>query len=151
MSVRPFSPSDLWQFPKPPHDKRRSRPPTRVVSPESAEMEVDALTAESADTETASHFARVETIRRPFEPALEDEMGVVPGERVRMLQRFPDGWAYAEKVGSRRRGIIPIDCLRTPEEDLPAFLASKRLSSYRPLSVHTKSEETEYSTSGLAI
>ncbi|KZT11865.1 uncharacterized protein LAESUDRAFT_623250, partial [Laetiporus sulphureus 93-53] len=82
------------------------------------------------DPETASHFARVETIRRPFVPTMDDEMSVLPGETVRMLLRFDDGWAYAEKVGSGRRGLIPIDCLRMPEEDLPAFLASKRLSSY---------------------
>ncbi|KAH9936127.1 uncharacterized protein B0H18DRAFT_313110 [Fomitopsis serialis] len=185
MTVRPFSPSEAWQFPKPPgsradaddapllpDDRRRSR----VVSPESmfesgvsseyatapenpfadhaAEartVDVDARTSESVDAETAMHFARVETIRRPFVPAMEDEMGVVPGECVRMLRRFNDGWAYAEKVGTRRKGIIPIDCLRTPGEDLPAFLAAKRLSSYRPTSVHTKSEDTGGSNAGVAI
>jgi len=94
----------------------------------------DRLTAESllsVDTETASHFAVVETIRRPFVPTMDDEMTAAPGEQVRMLRRFDDGWAYAEKVPTGRRGLIPIDCLRLPEEDLPAFLAAKRLSSYR--------------------
>lgn len=172
MSVRPFSPSEAWQFPKPPGPRANAEPllddrrRSRVVSPESmfesgvsseyatapenpfadhaaesGAVDVDARTSESVDAETAMHFARVETIRRPFVPAMEDEMGVVPGERVRMLRRFNDGWAYAEQVGTRRRGIIPIDCLRTPGEDLPAFLAAKRLSSYRPISVHTQSED----------
>ncbi|KZT11864.1 uncharacterized protein LAESUDRAFT_719806 [Laetiporus sulphureus 93-53] len=93
----------------------------------------DAQTADSfstADPETASHFARVETIRRPFVPTMDDEMSVLPGETVRILLRYDDGWAYAEKLGSGRRGLIPIDCLRMPEEDLSAFLASKRLNSY---------------------
>ena len=169
MSVRPFSPTDLWKFPKPPADKRLSRVSThaQMASPDSqrdssdyatapehlpgsasssddddgaaadpfrdparTSEDTEAQTSESVDAETASHFARVEVIRRPFVPALEDEMAVAPGERVRMLQRFPDGWALAENVATRRRGVIPIDCLRTPEEDLPAFLASKRLSSY---------------------
>ncbi|CCM03675.1 uncharacterized protein FIBRA_05819 [Fibroporia radiculosa] len=99
-----------------------------------AEIDVDAQTAESlqsVDTETASHFARIETIRRPFAPGLRDEMAATPGEQVRMLRRFDDGWAYAEKLATGARGLIPIDCLRMAEEDLPAFLASKRLSSYR--------------------
>lgn len=176
MSVRPFSPTDLWNFPKPPADKRLSRVSThaQMASPDSQRDSSDYATApehlpgsasdsddgaaadpfrdptgeetqtsESVDAETASHFARVEVIRRPFVPALEDEMAVAPGERVRMLQRFPDGWALAENVATRRRGVIPIDCLRTPEQDLPAFLASKRLSSYmkRPPSSLAKVEE----------
>ncbi|TFY65517.1 hypothetical protein EVJ58_g1929 [Rhodofomes roseus] len=156
MSVRPFSPSEAWQFPKPPESRaddalpasyrRQSRASTRVVSPDS--MFESGMSSEAGyahvgvvDAETALHFARVEMIRRPFVPAMEDEMAVAPGDRVRMLRRFNDGWAYAEKVGTRRRGIIPIDCLRTPSEDLPAFLASKRLSSYRAGSVYAKSEE----------
>ena len=71
------------------------------------------------------------TIQRPFLPAMEDEMAVAPGEAVRILRRFDDGWAVAEKVAGGQQGLIPIDCLRAPEEELPAFLAKKRISSYR--------------------
>ncbi|EED77878.1 predicted protein [Postia placenta Mad-698-R] len=170
MSVRPFTPSEAWEFPKPPSDAaawddsdaRRSRASTHatMITPDSllgstvesstyatapenpfadpasvcngeGEGEDDGRTVESADAETASHFATVEVIRRPFVPTMDDEMAAAPGERVRMLRRFDDGWAYAEKVPRGRRGLIPIDCLRMPEEELPAFLAAKRLSSYR--------------------
>ncbi|EED78625.1 predicted protein [Postia placenta Mad-698-R] len=172
MCVRPFTPSEAWEFPKPPShaaasdepDARRSRASTHatMVTPDSllvstvesstyatapenpfadpasactgegeGEGEDDGHTVESADAETASHFATVEVIRRPFVPTMDDEMAAAPGERVRMLRRFDDGWAYAEKVPRGRRGLIPIDCLRMPEEELPAFLAAKRLSSYR--------------------
>lgn len=187
MSVRPFSPTDLWQFPKPPADKRLSRVSSthaQLASPDSQQRDSsdyatapehlpgcdsddgaadpnpfrdpageDVETSESVDAETASHFARVEVIRRPFVPALEDEMAVAPGERVRMLLRFPDGWALAENVATRRRGVIPIDCLRTPEQDLPAFLASKRLSSYmkRPPSSLAKVDEAEDPIVGFAL
>ncbi|KAI0917400.1 hypothetical protein AcW1_007403 [Taiwanofungus camphoratus] len=179
MSVRPFSPSEAWTFPKPPtDDPRRSRVSTLMVTPESkrtssnisseyttapenpfsdfASVE-DGHTVESilsADTETASHFARVETIRRPFIPTMDDEMATTPGERVRMLQRFDDGWAFAEKVSTGQRGLIPIDCLRMAEQDLPAFLAAKRLSSYnmRPLSRYWgENGEIEQATPGHAI
>ena len=37
----------------------------------------------------------------------------------------------AENVATGAQGHIPIDCLRAPQEELPAFLAKKRISSYR--------------------
>jgi hypothetical protein len=57
---------------------------------------------------------------------------------------FDDGWASVVKVpapGSGggneddasvadNRGLIPIDCLREAGQELPAFIASKRVSSY---------------------
>ena len=60
-------------------------------------------------------------------------MAVTAGEEVRILRRFDDGWAVAEKVsgGASAQGLIPIDCMREVEEALPAFLAKKRISSYR--------------------
>ncbi|EMD39573.1 hypothetical protein CERSUDRAFT_80960 [Gelatoporia subvermispora B] len=171
ISVRPFSPSDRWAFPKPPKDRSNAAQnrdpalsPLDRASPASqldraTPSESHYLTATenehenpfsdfagsvesemtstdgaesfvSADSETAAHFAEIEVIRRPFVPSLPDEMSATPGERVRMLRRFDDGWAYAEKVDSGRKGLVPIDCLRTAEQDLPAFLAAKRLSSY---------------------
>ncbi|KAI0087734.1 hypothetical protein BDY19DRAFT_219707 [Irpex rosettiformis] len=78
---------------------------------------------------TTSQFT-IERVSRPFAPALSDEIAVNPGDEVRVLKQFDDGWAYAEVVSSGRRGLFPIDCLRSPDLDLPAFLAAKRLSSY---------------------
>ncbi|KAH9947438.1 hypothetical protein B0H21DRAFT_691907 [Amylocystis lapponica] len=154
MSVRPFSPSESWTFPKPPGtltSSARSNTATLRSARSYIETNSDYATApenpfadfvddQSLDHPSSllsvsvdSHFATVETICRPFVPTMSDEMSTAPGERVRMLQRFSDGWAYAEKVETGSRGLIPIDCLRTTDEDLPAFLASKRLSSYRGL------------------
>jgi len=75
-------------------------------------------------------FAPVETIRRPFVPTLDDELSVVPGDSVCVVKVFDDGWAYVEKIGTSAKGLIPIDCMRDAGADLPAFLASKRVSSY---------------------
>jgi len=36
----------------------------------------------------------------------------------------------AESTGMVRRGLIPVDCFRQVGEDIPAFLAGKRVSSY---------------------
>ncbi|KAI0369380.1 hypothetical protein BV20DRAFT_903722, partial [Pilatotrama ljubarskyi] len=170
-SVRPFSPSETFSFPRPPQDDAHSRasgimsgsvvsgsissaafftaedadghsPPSPVAPVSSAaaaenpfldftEIRPPSASAslESANS-TPLHFAPVETIMRPFAPTMADEMGVSPGQEVRIVRRFDDGWAFAEDVESGRQGLIPIDCLRPVEEDLPAFLAKKRLSSY---------------------
>jgi hypothetical protein len=83
-------------------------------------------------------FTGIEVIRRPFTPTLDDELSVLPGDRVRILQVFDDGWAFVEKmVGAsfarndrNDRGLIPVDCLREAGQALPTFLAQKRVSSY---------------------
>lgn len=159
MSVRPFSPSEIWSFPKPPknsgrHESQLSPLSAKAFDSPSSELEpahecgeestenpfadsasIETHTTEtfaSVDAETALHFETVETIRRAFVPTMRDEMAVSPGARVRMLRRFSDGWALAEGVETGTRGLIPIDCLRDVEQDLPTFLAAKRLSSYPP-------------------
>jgi hypothetical protein len=80
-----------------------------------------------------AEFAAVEVIRRPFAPTLGDELAVEPGESVRVAKVFDDGWAYVEKIGTDVGGLIPIDCMRNAGQDLPAFLAAKRVSSYHPM------------------
>ena len=76
-------------------------------------------------------FAEIEYIRRPFHPNLPDEIRVQPGDPVRILQTFDDGWAMVETTeGEHARGLIPLDCLREPGQALPAFFAAKRVSSY---------------------
>ncbi|KIM80974.1 hypothetical protein PILCRDRAFT_821832 [Piloderma croceum F 1598] len=160
MSVRPFSPSESFMFPKPPHDQVNdnetdwlSRSPTSGItdsgrtltsSPPNGNIAGSSNTKPLANlaanpfsdpafdaTNLNTEFASVELIRRPFVPTLDDELAVTPGDSVRVVKVFDDGWAYVEKVGSTgARGLIPIDCMRDSGEDLPAFLASKRISSY---------------------
>jgi len=89
-------------------------------------------------------FEEYETIRRHFNPTLVDELEVKPGDRVRILQTFDDGWAMAERqpllisgqqIGVPGTGLIPIDCLREPGQDLQSFVAEKRVSNYADSSV----------------
>ena len=63
-------------------------------------------------------------------PTLDDELRVDPGDAVRVVRRFDDGWAYAENRNSGLRGLFPIDCLRDADQDLPEFLAAKHLDGY---------------------
>lgn len=69
------------------------------------------------------------TIYRQFVPTLSDELAVEVGEVVAVVQAYDDGWAKVRKDGQETVGLIPLDCFRAKGEDMPAFLASKRISS----------------------
>lgn len=112
-----------------------------AVDDDSADGHTSTETFVTADTDAAAHFPAAEPVARPFTPTMPDEMRVQPGDVVHVLKRYDDGWAYAENRATGARGLFPIDCLRMPDQDLPSFLAEKRLSSYagvkppsRPLS-----------------
>ena len=182
MSVRPFSPSESFAFPKPPDpvgdrnsaysrpssggtfavrnslrsiqlpSSPTSIPPTpalpgtaavmmspinKVIDPFADNNPFEDPVAAPPSTGSAGEFAEIEFIRRPFYPTLPDEVAVRPDDPVRIIQAFDDGWALIEKVrmdqpmGSDNvKGLIPIDCLREPGQDLPSFYAAKRVSSY---------------------
>ncbi|KZP18940.1 hypothetical protein FIBSPDRAFT_744715 [Athelia psychrophila] len=156
MSVRPFSPTDIYSFPQPPSaainsvDWHRSQPnspiaesmrtitPTKVPANDAPMSnpfsdpvaETSPFTDAAAPSSTSdAKDAPIEVIRRPFAPTLEDETAGIPGDRVRVVRVFDDGWAFIENVATLSRGLIPIDCLREAGEELPAFLTSKRISS----------------------
>jgi Variant SH3 domain len=113
MSVRPFTPSESWIFPKPPNGG-----------------------SENPQTTRHDPFAEpsgIETIKRPFVPTLDDELSVVPGDRIRILNTYDDGWSVVEKINKATGnvvGLIPIACLRSAGEQPSTFVSSKRLSSY---------------------
>ncbi|KAJ3503213.1 hypothetical protein NLJ89_g8533 [Agrocybe chaxingu] len=181
MSVRPFSPSESFAFPKPPEaasarNSVHSRPATASsthsasgtfsakdiddaipptpalpqlhllqspVSPSSNPFAdnnpFDDPAAAAVNNGSVGEFAETETIRRPFHPTLPDELKVRPDDIVHIIQSFDDGWALVEKLDVKgkgkegaepERGLIPVDCLREPGLDLPAFCAAKRMSSY---------------------
>jgi len=196
MSVRPFSPSESFAFPKPPEPAAGSvagsRPSSSAMSAKFSTTSLNAspppglpvipslpftmpftpfnkgdppsptatIMARSVDpfadnnpfedpstsnttpTTIYSGFSETEVVRRPFIPTLSDELSVIPGDSVRVLHNFDDGWALVERTsqgyhgngrrdgGESAKGLIPVDCLRKPGQELPAFIASKRLSSY---------------------
>ncbi|KAF9447012.1 hypothetical protein P691DRAFT_609709, partial [Macrolepiota fuliginosa MF-IS2] len=146
MSVRPFSPTESFAFPKPPTEKSSgdwssqiSRPPSSYTlnagagaagaAVETSDPFADPTPPEPS-TPSAVHpqFMEVETVKRPFIPTLGDELAVNIGDKVRILQMFDDGWALVEK-NPPENGLIPIDCFRDHGVDVSAFIASKRVSS----------------------
>ncbi|KAI9206653.1 uncharacterized protein BJ171DRAFT_597316 [Polychytrium aggregatum] len=50
-------------------------------------------------------------ITGPYYPVLDDELAVMPGDRVLVEQTFPDGWAMAKHCLLNRRGIIPMSVI----------------------------------------
>ncbi|GJE88423.1 hypothetical protein PsYK624_045060 [Phanerochaete sordida] len=160
LSVRPFTPSESWAFPMPPRHSSCSTSPDSLATsdyttahshadpfadgapaadpfadpgadgePADSDAGHSAESFRTADT-TAAHFRAVEVVRRPFVPRRADELGVAPGDRLRVVRRYDDGWAHAENIVSGARGLFPIDCLRMPYQALGTFLAEKRLSAY---------------------
>ncbi|KAK0466231.1 uncharacterized protein EV420DRAFT_817045 [Desarmillaria tabescens] len=144
MSVRPFTPSESFSFPKPPSNGEWIKIPNRdshgTALSSSTEMYPPSLTNPSSGPESpiTSGFCPVEMIHRTFVPSRYDEMSVSIGDRVKILEVFDDGWAMVEKVpeGNGKGkdvdlepGLIPIDCLRMTGDPLPPFLAAKRISS----------------------
>jgi hypothetical protein len=71
--------------------------------------------------------AEVEVVQQPFMSSLPDELSVQPGDSVKIVKTFSDGWAMIEKDGVG--GLIPINCFREVGQGVPAFLASERVSS----------------------
>ncbi|KAJ7705021.1 hypothetical protein B0H17DRAFT_698933 [Mycena rosella] len=165
MSVRPFSPSESFAFPAPPREHRSGEweamsmaspalPPVPSPSiphitetfsanhPPAPITENPFADAFSVPTPTraSAEFDAVETIRRPFQQTLQDEMTVHAGDQVKVLAVYDDGWAMIERLGLGKGkgkavegeasvGLIPIDCMRKVDESVISFFVAKRVSS----------------------
>jgi hypothetical protein len=127
MSVRPFSPSESFAFPKPPKEASDSSrppstltlstvtlsvPPTHTKSPTASRILLPSTPASPVVTEAPEanpfadptfepKFAEIETVQRPFAPTLSDELPVVMGDRVKVIKVFDDGWALVVKIPAR--------------------------------------------------
>ncbi|KIY71070.1 hypothetical protein CYLTODRAFT_391061 [Cylindrobasidium torrendii FP15055 ss-10] len=50
------------------------------------------------------------TVRSTFVPSLPDELSIVTGENVKIIQEFDDGWALC-KNSAGEQGMVPLECL----------------------------------------
>ncbi|KAG6856427.1 hypothetical protein H0H87_004553 [Tephrocybe sp. NHM501043] len=148
MSVRPFSPSESFAFPKPPN-KQSGDWSSSSVRPTSSHTYYSASqsTTDLVPTVPANPFSdpalpvtefEVEAVRRPFVSTRFDELSVAVSDSVRVMKLFDDGWALVEKLPSIEdivhkkynsasgvQGLIPIDCLRAEGQDLTSFFSEK--------------------------
>ena len=152
ISVRPFSPTESWAFPKPPTTtspqmttaglRSSTETTTEGQLPDAYYQEeseaghdnpfedfTEITSTEPSDERPPLEVGCLESIRRPFVPTLHDELAVYRGDEIRLLAMFDDGWVQVEKLADGEVGLIPVDCLREAGEELPSFLASRRVSS----------------------
>ncbi|KAK3378817.1 hypothetical protein B0T24DRAFT_522106 [Lasiosphaeria ovina] len=55
----------------------------------------------------------VHRVQLDFKPTLEDEMGLVAGQLVRLLHEYDDGWALCIRLDRSQQGVVPRTCLST--------------------------------------
>ncbi|KAI8318319.1 hypothetical protein GQ54DRAFT_314609 [Martensiomyces pterosporus] len=67
------------------------------------------------------------TVLYPYSPAENDELSIVPGERVRLLRLFSDGWTFVQKVCDGRIGAVPAVCLDTDPTGTVNYATLNRL------------------------
>ncbi|KZT28164.1 hypothetical protein NEOLEDRAFT_1059448 [Neolentinus lepideus HHB14362 ss-1] len=149
MSVRPFSFSESFNFPRPPGSEwggssqdfsvSRTRESAETVPAQSYDIQLSSCTDPFADTaEERSVLDEYKLIHRQYVPNMSDELAVAVGERVKLLQAYDGGWVLVEKVtndlakgaSSCVRGLIPVHCIQPKQEDSSEFLAARRKSSH---------------------
>ena len=126
ISVRPFSPSESWSFPKPP----KPRPKTFSHTGESKGFSSIDPFADPIPQPSPAVMPPAEVVTRTFEPMAADELVVEIGDEVSMLKVFDDGWAIVKVLSRNGRpesvqgleGLIPIDCLRPKGYEKPLLV-----------------------------
>lgn len=91
-----------------------------VPAPESTASHTTATTDPFSDSTVSTVHGTVEEtipipVLRPFTSTLHDEVTLVPGDNVKVLQIFDDGWALVDKLAAGvaiQRGLCPLACLR---------------------------------------
>ncbi|KAK1220833.1 hypothetical protein PQX77_016404 [Marasmius sp. AFHP31] len=119
MSVRPFSPSEAFSFPKPPTSAGGTTRESWASAPSHMSHEGVATMNPFADPQAAVSSP---VIKRPFHPNRDDELAVAAGDRVSIIQVFDDGWVAVRKhediegkgkgKAESAPGLIPADCFR---------------------------------------
>lgn len=76
-------------------------------------------------------FPRLMTVTTTFTPTMADELAIVMGETVRLLEEYADEWCLVQRVGKidEVKGIIPRFCLSERQAVVPRLPAMGRKPS----------------------
>ena len=115
-SVRPFTPTESWIFPKPPS----SGVPSLAINRESKGSLILDPFADPIPQLPPPGLPPMEMVMRTFEREAVDELVVEVGDEVSVLSVFDDGWGRVKvlrRKGSAEgvqglEGLIPIECLK---------------------------------------
>lgn len=72
-------------------------------------------------------------VRCTFVPNLPDELTIVNGEELDVLQEYDDGWAFCSNRRGER-GMVPVECLASGSDAGSDFYGDRSLSSSRRVS-----------------
>ncbi|KAJ7264887.1 hypothetical protein B0H12DRAFT_1011510 [Mycena haematopus] len=64
-----------------------------------------------------------------FTPTLEDELPIQPGDTVRLIEEYQDGWALVQRIGriDAPKGVVPRTCITDRERIISSFNPGRRL------------------------
>ena len=120
MSVRPFSASEAFAFPKPPS----------TGTCDSWQSTIGRTYSITNDPFTASLTSNVQFIQQSFHPGedADDELMVAVGDRVSIFRVFDDGWVVVRKYEGNgavsASGLIPAKCFSKQGSLLPENLVA---------------------------
>ncbi|KAJ2345533.1 hypothetical protein GGF43_005195 [Coemansia sp. RSA 2618] len=88
-----------------------SSSPTHLTASESNFYDVP----EHPDSDNGSTYSTTDgdifSVLYPYSPIESDELAITPGEKIRILRVFSDGWAFVQRVADSKIGAIPAVCL----------------------------------------
>ncbi|KAG8935390.1 hypothetical protein FRC02_008195 [Tulasnella sp. 418] len=90
--------------------------PFSSVAPPTAQVMMPAMTQANGATSSAPKSVNggLFTVIRTFVPSLPDELSLQPGEQVRVVEKYDDGWALCERMSRGagvESGVAPVECL----------------------------------------
>ncbi|GAA5900508.1 uncharacterized protein JCM6883_002866 [Sporobolomyces salmoneus] len=91
-----------------------------------------ATTTEESPFGESEGQGEIRIVKGTFDPSLDDELVLYPGDKVQVLMKYDDGWALGLNLSSGvppSKGVFPFDCLG---QIVPAPLASEIRSPSNP-------------------
>lgn len=115
-----------------------SMPTMPVALPSPIDMPAQQGDSPFSDPQWAN---KVFVVSRTFEPSMPDELVIYPGDKVRILMAYDDGWVLGENLssvepGSTRppnRGVFPRDCIDSLDSEMPAATPDNAEEDSTPL------------------
>jgi len=108
LSVRPFSPTESYKFPRPPGSDRGSRSSRHLLSSVGDTGAAPGVSSNRAQSQPLSNVG-LNTVKRTFMPTRGDELQIIVGDVVLVETAFDDGWALASTLDGVK-GLVTLAC-----------------------------------------
>ncbi|GAA5829730.1 hypothetical protein JCM11251_000262 [Rhodosporidiobolus azoricus] len=95
-------------------NRRASMMNATAAATSAAAAAADGAAAESSPFGESEGQGEIRIVKGTFDPSLEDELVLYPGDRVQVLMKYDDGWALGLNLNSGNppaKGVFPFDCL----------------------------------------